>query len=98
MLSSSSSSSSGLLRASQSYFDGDDASPYAGLDERQRHAVRLIVDERQNIFLTGQAGVGKTRVVAAVVEAAKQRGLCVALTATTGLAASNLANALNSDE
>ena len=97
----SSSSSSGLLPVFPSYFsypDGDEASPYAGLDELQRHAVRLVVDERQNIFLTGQAGVGKTRVVAAVVEAAKQRGLRVALTATTGLAASNLANALNSNE
>lgn len=60
------------------------------LDETQQLAIHLVTERRQNLFLTGQAGVGKSHCVGSVVQAAWIANLNVVLTATTGIAAMNL--------
>lgn len=60
------------------------------LDETQQLAIHLSIERRQNLFLTGQAGVGKSHCVGSVVQAAWIANLNVILTATTGIAAMNL--------
>lgn len=47
----------------------------------------------ESVFLTGPAGSGKTYVLAEFIRRAKQAGRTVAVTATTGLAASHLGGA-----
>jgi len=44
----------------------------------------------ENIFLTGQAGTGKTHTINKYMEWAKKQGLEVMLTASTGIAAINI--------
>lgn len=49
-----------------------------------------ILFQGQNAFITGQAGAGKTYLLNKFIEAAKKQGKNVAVTATTGLAATHL--------
>src|SRR3954463_13312939 len=49
-----------------------------------------IMLQGESVFLTGPAGSGKTYVLAEFIRRAKREGLTVAVTATTGLAASHL--------
>lgn len=53
----------------------------------EQEAVVDCVFEGQNIFMTGPAGVGKSHVIRTIVERAREEGLRVALTASTGVAA-----------
>lgn len=62
------------------------------LDRLQQLAMHLVVCKEQSIFLTGPAGTGKSLTVGAIVQAALKCDRCVALTATTGKAAANLAD------
>lgn len=67
----------------------------SGLDPYQRQALRLAMNPRLPIVLvSGSAGSGKTRVLAAIVEAAKARHQGVLVTAFTGKAAANAHHAL----
>jgi len=49
-----------------------------------------ILESGQSVLLTGAAGTGKTYVLNKFIQRAKKRGLHVAVTATTGLAATHL--------
>ncbi|HSX00258.1 MAG TPA: HRDC domain-containing protein [Patescibacteria group bacterium] len=49
-----------------------------------------ILESGQSVLLTGAAGTGKTYVLNKFIRRAKKRGLHVAVTATTGLAATHL--------
>ncbi len=53
----------------------------------QRIAIETIVDRRCNTFVTGSAGVGKTYVLQEAVRRLREKGLTVAVTASTGVAA-----------
>src|SRR5882757_2712567 len=49
-----------------------------------------ILESGQSVLLTGAAGTGKTYVLNKFIKRAKKRGKSVAVTATTGLAATHL--------
>ncbi len=49
-----------------------------------------IMESGQSVLLTGAAGTGKTYVLNAFIKRAKKRGKSIAVTATTGLAATHL--------
>lgn len=68
----------------------------AELNELQKEAVDVAVNQRKSIFITGEAGSGKSFCIAALVKKAVSAGLRVAVTATTGLAAQGLYSALSS--
>lgn len=56
---------------------------------KQSLALEILL-EGHSVFLTGQAGAGKTYVLNDFIKRAKKSGKTVAVTATTGLAASHL--------
>lgn len=58
----------------------------------QSLALEIMLD-RQSVLLTGAAGSGKTYVLNKFIQAAKREGRQVAITATTGLAATHLGGA-----
>lgn len=58
-------------------------------NEGQQTALDVILDG-QNVFLTGQAGVGKSEILKEVVHRYNEMGKKVGLTAMTGVAGSNL--------
>jgi hypothetical protein len=49
-----------------------------------------ILKSGQNVFLTGSAGAGKTYVLNQYINHCKEQGLAIAVTASTGIAASHL--------
>lgn len=57
------------------------------LNKLQQMAFDLIVNSRQNVLLTGNAGTGKSFTINAVVKALKERGSNVQVCASTALAA-----------
>lgn len=59
------------------------------LNEGQQIALKLIED-RNNVFLTGQAGVGKSELIKKIIEIYIGRGKTVGVTALTGIAAVNI--------
>lgn len=59
------------------------------LNAKQKYAVETMLDGR-NVFLTGDAGTGKTTVIQIFIEEAEKRGKSVLVTATTGIAADNI--------
>ncbi len=61
--------------------------PAAPLDQDQRHALLMML-EGENVFLTGEAGSGKTFVIDAFREMRKGK---IAVLAPTGIAALNIA-------
>jgi len=61
------------------------------LDRVQRLAMHIVIAKQQSIFLTGPAGTGKSLTIGMIVRAALKCAQRVALTATTGKAAANLA-------
>ena len=67
----------------------DDAPSLDELNTQQLEAVNWAI-EGQNLFVTGPAGVGKSRTVLAVLAELIKRGKTVALTAPTGAAAINI--------
>ncbi|MFZ1248848.1 MAG: HRDC domain-containing protein [Candidatus Saccharimonadales bacterium] len=56
---------------------------------RQKQALRLMMDGR-SIFLTGAPGAGKTYVLNQFIRLAKKQGKNVAVTASTGIAATHI--------
>ncbi len=57
------------------------------LPSEQQDAIECVVNKRENVFITGSAGVGKTYVLKEIVKQLRQRRLVVAVTASTGVAA-----------
>ncbi|MCA9325374.1 AAA family ATPase [Candidatus Saccharibacteria bacterium] len=56
---------------------------------RQKQALAVMLDG-QSVFLTGAPGAGKTYVLNMFIERAKRRGKRVAVTASTGIAATHI--------
>jgi len=56
---------------------------------RQETALSILKTGR-NVFLTGEAGSGKTYVLQSYISYLKQKGVAVAVTASTGIAATHL--------
>lgn len=59
------------------------------LNKKQQEALKLI-KSGVNVFLTGDAGTGKTTVIRKAVEDLEAAGKNVLITATTGIAADNI--------
>ena len=59
------------------------------LTECQARALKLMLSG-ENVFLTGEAGTGKSEVVKIFIEMSQQRGDQILVTAPTGTAADNL--------
>lgn len=62
---------------------------FDNLNTKQRYAVETML-EGKNVFLTGDAGTGKTTVIQTFIDEAEKRGKSVLVTATTGIAADNI--------
>ncbi len=56
-------------------------------EREQRAALEAVVQRRENVFITGGAGTGKTHVLREVVDALRAHGRQVVVTASTGVAA-----------
>ncbi|WP_078453744.1 AAA family ATPase [Solemya velum gill symbiont] len=50
---------------------------------------------RRNLVITGQAGCGKTFLVRELVQELRSKGKCVAVTCSTGIAATHFSSDLN---
>ena len=75
------------LNASQGTIPtGDKESPQMKLNEGQLKAFKAI-QEGRNIFLTGQAGTGKSELIKRVKELYEQRGMICSVTSLTGVSA-----------
>lgn len=59
------------------------------LNSKQKYAVETML-EGKNVFLTGDAGTGKTTVIQTFIDEAEKRGKSILVTATTGIAADNI--------
>ena len=64
------------------------------LAAEQRHALVLACSDRRLVMVEGQAGTGKSTVLAAVARAHEAEGRGVVVTSTSALAAERLANEL----
>lgn len=53
-------------------------------------AIDIIVNQRKNVFLTGESGAGKTWVINECKKRFENKGLVCAVTATTGIAATHI--------
>lgn len=60
------------------------------LDAAQRAAFDAVLDRRENVFVTGPAGTGKSHLLRALVAEARTRGLRVAVCSSTGRSAVEL--------
>lgn len=54
------------------------------------YIMKLIFDQQRNVFITGSGGCGKTWIMNKIYEKAKRINNRVAVTATTGIASTNL--------
>ena len=59
------------------------------LNKKQRYALDTMLGGF-NVFLTGDAGTGKTTVIQTFIDEAEKQGKNVLVTATTGIAADNI--------
>jgi len=60
------------------------------LNEQQRETRNLVLNTDSNVFISGFAGTGKTVLLTEIVEALRNKGREVRVTAFTGLAAQHL--------
>jgi len=60
------------------------------MSDKEEEVINLIVNERQNVFLTGPAGTGKSTMLQTVVRLLRAHSRTVATTASTGIAAYNI--------
>lgn len=61
----------------------------ADLSAAQRSVLHAVAN-RENVFMTGRGGCGKSKTINALVDAARDAGVVVDVTATTGIAAEPL--------
>lgn len=59
------------------------------LNKKQRYALDTMLSG-SNVFLTGDAGTGKTTVIQTFIQEAEEMGKNVLVSATTGIAADNI--------
>ena len=59
------------------------------LNKKQRYALDTMLSG-SNVFLTGDAGTGKTTVIQTFIDEAEKAGKSVLVSATTGIAADNI--------
>ena len=57
------------------------------LNAAQQRVFDLVIDDRKNVFLTGQGGVGKTYLIRKITTELKKRKIKYGVTASTGTAA-----------
>ena len=74
------------LELSNDHIDGPTLPPPIKLDPSQQAAV-MAMEQRDNVFLTGNAGTGKSTVITQFIAGSKRS---IDMTATTGIAALNL--------
>jgi ATP-dependent DNA helicase PIF1 len=67
-----------------------DVSDEFNLNDEQRAVLDYCFDERSNVFITGQAGSGKSHLIKAIIMRAMTEDIQLSVTATTGCAASLL--------
>jgi ATP-dependent DNA helicase PIF1 len=60
------------------------------LNREQQLLFARVVEQRESLYYGGDAGTGKTHVMAAMIEALRERGLSVVVCAPTGQAAQHL--------
>ncbi|MFY7868619.1 MAG: DEAD/DEAH box helicase [Exiguobacterium sp.] len=60
------------------------------LNEEQQRGYRLAVEKRKSVFITGEAGTGKSTLVKFIIDGLTEQGNLVALTAYNGIAAVNV--------
>lgn len=53
-------------------------------------AIKKAACERHNILVVGQPGTGKSTLLLSLAQSAKQKGLSVHITASTGIASASL--------
>ncbi len=63
---------------------------FSRLNADQQRGYRLAVDEQKTVFITGEAGTGKSTLVKFVIDGLTEKRLVVALTAFNGIAAVNV--------
>ena len=78
-----------LRRTARAWAKGAEPAAALGLDDAQRAAAATVGTSGVSL-LVGGPGTGKSRTVTAVVQAARERDLAIALTAPTGRAAKRL--------
>ncbi len=78
-----------LRRTARPWAKGAEPAAALGLDDAQRAAATIVGTSGVSL-LVGGPGTGKSRTVTAVVQAARERDLAIALTAPTGRAAKRL--------
>ncbi len=78
-----------LRRTARAWAKGAEPAAALGLDDAQRAAATIVGTSGVSL-LVGGPGTGKSRTVTAVVQAARERDLAIALTAPTGRAAKRL--------
>jgi ATP-dependent DNA helicase PIF1 len=60
-------------------------------DAFQQAAIDAVLERRENVFITGAAGSGKSSTLRWILRGARERGLRVAVMSSTGISAVNLA-------
>ncbi|THH21407.1 hypothetical protein EW146_g128 [Bondarzewia mesenterica] len=64
------------------------------LSDEQKEVLKMVVDEEKSVFFTGSAGTGKSLLLKAIVAALRKKHTkkpeVVSVTASTGMAASNI--------
>lgn len=60
------------------------------LDDQQQHGLDVILNSTKSVFITGEAGTGKTVLLNAIIRAYSHLGSGLAVTASTGTAAIDL--------
>ncbi|KAI6037874.1 hypothetical protein EDC04DRAFT_2570648 [Pisolithus marmoratus] len=72
----------------------DQTMSVAELSHEQNKVLQMVVEERKNVFFTGSAGTGKSLLLRAIITRLRkkhsERPDYVAVTASTGMAASNI--------
>ncbi|KAI0786939.1 PIF1-like helicase-domain-containing protein [Abortiporus biennis] len=67
---------------------------HVALNEEQIKIMKMVVEEGKNIFFTGSAGTGKSLLLRAIIAALRKKYAkkidCISVTASTGMAASNI--------
>src|SRR5664280_1226975 len=86
-----------LRRTARAWAKGAEPAAALGLDDAQRAAATIVGTSGVSL-LVGGPGTGKSRTVTAVVQAARERDLAIALTAPTGRAADQQADSRRTDD
>ena len=76
-----------LKNARQRALADADRQALEGLCVEQLHVMKAVVNDQHSVFFTGAAGTGKTYTLRRLISLLKSKGMQVAVTASTGVAA-----------